>query len=222
MSLKMFLFLIVLLSIFIINTLSISAQNHTSKVDAGFVFTAIRQPDDFFQIVPRNEFPSRIRHNLGYGGRVTYNLTKNIGVEAEVTYFPKERFLGIAGPFSTVTGFDVGGKRTEGLFGIKAGKRLEKFGVFGKIRPGFMRFDQIPDCKNSTSRCTSGSKSEFALDVGGVIEYYPSSHSFVRFDVGDTIIRYGKINTLPGFIPSQVGGGTTNNAQYSVGVGFRF
>lgn len=198
------------------------AQSDPPKLDVSLVFTAIRQADDFFQIIPENQFPPRIRHNFGYGGRVTYNITSGIGVEGEVTYFPKERFLGIGGPFSTITGFNVGGKRTQGLFGIKAGKRWEKFGVFAKVRPGFMRLDQVPDCENSTTICNTTSSNQFAFDIGGILEYYPSTHTIVRFDAGDTLIRYKKLDALPGVIPTQFGGGTTNNAQYSVSLGFRF
>jgi hypothetical protein len=114
------------------------------------------------------------------------------------------------------------------LFGVKAGKRGEKFGVFGKLRPGFMRFANVPDCpEGDINRCTVESKNEFALDIG-VIEYYPSRRFVIRFDAGDTIIRYRKLTRrnfenfppTPQF-PLKIGG-TTNNAQYTVGFGVRF
>ena len=38
------------------------------------------------------------------------------------------------------TGFSVGSERTLALFGVKYGMRSERAGIFGKIRPGFMRF----------------------------------------------------------------------------------
>ena len=31
----------------------------------------------------------------------------------------------------------------------------------------------------------------FSMDVGGVVEFYPSRRIVTRLDIGDTIIRYG-------------------------------
>jgi hypothetical protein len=206
------------------------AQSDTPKYEASAVFTAIRQNDDFYQIV--QGFEPRIRHNYGVGGRFTFNLNRAIALEAELTYHPKERGASVSGLFPGQV-FDaalIGGKRTEGLFGVKAGKRGRRFGIFAKARPGFMRFDNVPDCPNGdVARCTVGGKAEFALDVGGAFEYYPARRFVIRFDAGDTIIRYrhltranfGGLPPTPQF-PLEVGGGTTNNAQYSVGFGIRF
>lgn len=206
------------------------AQSDTPKFEASAVFTAIRQNDDFYQII--EGFDPRIRHNYGGGGRFTFNLTRAIALEAELTYHPKARGASVSGLFPGQV-FDaalVGGKRTEGLFGVKAGKRGQRFGVFAKLRPGFMRFSNVPDCPNGdVARCTVGGKTEFALDVGGAFEYYPTRRFVIRFDAGDTIIRYrhltranfGSLPPTPQF-PLEVGGGTTHNAQYSVGFGVRF
>ena len=206
----------------------IHAQTDPPKVEVSAVYTAIRQNDDFFQLI--DGFEPRIRHNFGVGGRFTYNLTSAIALEAEVTFHPKERGEFIGGLFPPFFfGTQVGGRRVEGLFGVKAGKRWEKFGVFAKARPGFMHFTHVPDCPNGlVEQCSLGGKTEFALDIGGVVEYYPSRRFVLRFDVGDTIIKYGKLNRaattdFPDIIfPVKVGGGTTNNAQYSVGFGVRF
>jgi len=48
---------------------------------------------------------------------------------------------------------------------------------------------------------------DFSLDVGGVIEFYPSKLVTVRFDVGDTIINRSFV---------------THNLQLCAGIGFRF
>ena len=63
------------------------------------------------------------------------------------------------------------------------------------------------------------------MDVGGVVEFYPSSRIVTRFDFGDTIIRYGEyrresfVASVP-FLsrPPE----TKHNFQFSAGVGFRF
>ena len=205
------------------------AQSETRKVETSILFTAIRQNDDFYEII--EGFEPRIRHNYGFGGRVTFNLTNHLAVEGEVSYHPKERFIAVGGLFPPeFFGTLIGGTRTQGLFGVKAGKRFGKFGIFGKARPGFMRYSQIPNCpEGDVSRCTQGARTEFALDLGGVFEYYPTSRFVLRFDVGDTLVRhreltranFGNLPPTPNF-PLQIGGGTTHNAQYSIAFGVRF
>src|SRR5262245_4046987 len=106
---KILSFLFALACVLLANAVSTPAQNKDAKFDVGFVFSALRQADDAYQLIPENELVPRIRHNFGYGGRFTYNLFKDLGLEAEVNYFPKSRSLNIAGPFSTSTGFPVGG-----------------------------------------------------------------------------------------------------------------
>ena len=81
------------------------------------------------------------------------------------------------------------------LFGTKAGLRRDRFGVFGKSRVGLWHW----------------TRSYFAIDAGGVLEYYPSSHTAVRMDVGDTIIFYGGTRL-----------GTVHNFQPGVGLSYRF
>lgn len=136
----------------------------------------------------------------GVGGRISYYVTSAVAIEAELNYFPQDR----RDPFES-------GRKTQALFGIKTGLRSDTAGVFGKIRPGFMHFSRNFDGVET-------GHTEFALDIGGVVELYPSPNSFVRFDVGDTIIRFGERNTLLGPFASF----TSHNLQFSAGVGFRF
>jgi Outer membrane protein beta-barrel domain len=127
--------------------------------------------------------------NVGGGGRLTYNFTENIAVEGEFNYFPQD--LAVLGATSSY----------QGLFGLKAGIRSEKAGGFGKVRPGFTRFDLVAPTPSTT---------QFTFDLGGVLELYPSRSTVIRFDIGDAIVDYG-----PGL-------GNTHNLQFSMGVGFRF
>jgi hypothetical protein len=85
--------------------------------------------------------------------------------------------------------------KVSALFGAKAGIRRNRFGVFDKSRFGLWHF----------------TRSYFLVDVGGVLEYYPSSRSAVRIDVGDSIIFYGG---------SQLG--TVHNFQPGIGFSYRF
>ena len=171
------------------------------------------------------------RTEAGIGGRFTYNMTDNFALEAEGDFFPRN---------DRSNAFRTGGRATEGLFGVKIGKRYRKFGLFGKARPGFVSFSQgltefnlIGQNPNLFSAIDVRVRrlTHFAADIGGVLEFYPSRRLVTRFEAGDTIIRYGQ-TTLNTF--TQTSGGTfapfsetftgsvSHNFQFSAGVGFRF
>ncbi len=146
-------------------------------------------------------------NNPGVGGRIGWNIHNHVGLEAEVNVFPerdKNRF--------------ASGRMVQGQFGLKAGWRSDRFGVFAKVRPGFINFDRLvinncPPGAVCTAALIFGKQTKFSLDAGGVLEYYPSRHSVLRFDLGNTIIRFNERN-----FPRS----TTSNLQFSTGVGFRF
>ena len=68
-------------------------------------------------------------------------------------------------------------------------------------------------------------ETHFTTDLGGVLEFYPSKRTVVRFEGGDTILRFGP-HYEPDPItfrqlvkqPSRI----THNLQITAGVGFRF
>lgn len=174
----------------------------------------------------------------GFGGRIGYNLTNNIALEAEVNFFPsRDSFL-------RPGDFRIGGNKTEGLFGVRIGKRFEKIGIFGKARPGFL-IDSAGDLQPARDRgCPAVfpppigcfdplEKRSFAMDLGGVMEFYPTKRTIVRVDAGDTMIRLtertaaGFLVFTPGLPPTFLTGvrlpaETTHNFQFSIGAGFRF
>ncbi|MDT5061204.1 MAG: hypothetical protein QOH63_1663 [Acidobacteriota bacterium] len=158
----------------------------------------------------------------GIGGRFTYNATDNVALEAELNFFPRDH--------NGANTNQEGGRITEGLFGLKAGKRFEKFGIFGKFRPGFVSFGRAflgRDVRlinaDPLNPSNSGRLTHFATDVGGVLEFYPSHRTIMRFDLGDTIIRYGKQDFIDLFgQPTPNPAFTRHNLQFSAGVSFRF
>lgn len=182
------------IAIFIFTAQAAQAQSVDSQFEIGGQLSII----DLGDII--SEKP------LGVGGRFTYNATDHIAVDAEVNRFSTP---------------EVDLNRTQGLFGVKAGKRFENapIGLFAKARPGFMRFhgERLPGS-------TIDGTTKFALDLGGVLELYPSKRTIVRIDVGDTIIFYNDETirrfSLPG--GPQVQLGTSHNLQTSIGFGFRF
>jgi hypothetical protein len=177
--------------------LMVTAQNaqaqssETPKVEVGVHYTLLRLRD--FDTTDN-----------GVGTRVTYNLADTFSIEGELNYFPQSR------PNFATNGLSVDSKRTQGLFGVKYGIRSEKFGIFSKLRPGFVRFSE-----GTPIFLGSSSDTEFALDFGGVFEVYASRNVALRFDVGDTLIRFSNplLVTDPTF---------RHNLQISTGVAFRF
>ena len=131
----------------------------------------------------------------GLGGRYTYNLNKWIGFDSEVDFFLPDE----GPPYAT-----------QGLFGIKAGTRIKRVGVFAKVRPGFQTNLVVNDREQV----------RFALDVGGVAEFYPNRHVVLRLDAGDVIIPFG--NNIVGVGRSAQRLGTTHNLQCSLGFAIRF
>ncbi|HZU32857.1 MAG TPA: hypothetical protein VFB79_17205 [Candidatus Angelobacter sp.] len=124
-----------------------------------------------------------------------------------------------------------------GLFGAKVGTRTQHFGFFGKVRPGFISFSNtlreattVTDLTNfAISETTRSARlTERALDVGGVLEYYPARHWAFRWDFGDTIAfeeRGLRVTDIVSGTPTlvfQIPGGTVNNFQFSTGVHYRF
>jgi|SRR6185295_9300498 len=167
------------------------------------------------------------RTEIGAGARFTFNLNRSIALEAVGNFFPhKCSFCGALG--------DNSGNITQFMAGVKAGKRFQKWGIFAKGRPGVVSFSQgdtrysitggVPDFLHT--RLTN-----FAFDLGGVLEFYPSKHIVTRFDAGDTMIKYRRrdtnfigLNSAGNYtlIPYTVPGETRHNFQFSAGVGFRF
>lgn len=165
------------------------------------------------------------KNEPGFGGRFGYNFNRNLAIEAEANFFPRDRDAD-------------GGRKTQVLAGAKVGQRFNSVGVFGKARPGFVHFSQ-GDYRFGTGGCVavfpppiscfqSEGKTNFALDLGGVVEFYPSKKTIVRFDAGDTMIFFGDRSvavTGPSFPFTAVlsrASETKHNLQISAGFGVRF
>lgn len=160
---------------------------------------------------------------LGIGGRFTINLSKIIGLEAEVNFFPQDK-QSPSTVGTPLTVIEPGGRKLQALAGPKIGMRKKAFGVFGKVRPGILwldRYNAVIGVGTPKNFYVLGERREnvgfFNIDIGGVFEYYPSRRTVFRVDIGDTIIHYRK---LP---PKEINPSITrHNLQISTGLGFRF
>jgi hypothetical protein len=161
----------------------------------------------------------------GVGGRVTFDLTPNVALEGEVAFYPKDRIDG--GAFQTSEGtYRIVGhrRRTDALFGVKVGTRFDRFGVFGKARPGLTRLgDRGTGCEGPGCAvilmliAPYTYRTEFAFDFGGGIELYPSTRTVARFEMGDTLIRHR--SSAP---PCPSSTCTSHNLSTRLGIGYRW
>ena len=173
----------------------------------------------------------------GAGARLTYNFNRHFAVEG-AAYFSGDncQFCG-----------EVTGTMTQGMIGVKAGQRFRRFGLFVKARPGVINlsqaeFDLVPTGSSKSIltgpfdeapfKVVNRSRTDFAMDVGGVLEIYATKKFFLRFDTGLLIERVGSRTfhsvsldeTTGSFQPSpfKVPGSTIGHFQFVSGVGFRF
>ena len=150
----------------------------------------------------------------GLGGRFGYNIHKYLAVDAEASFMP-ERHLGN----------NQVGQKGQALIGAKTGLHSRYIGVFAKARPGVMFIGEVTsgfNCSgNGFGTICRPSHNNFALDAGGVVEFYPASRTIIRLDAGDTIVRIR--NATAGILSAPVTTSqTTHNFQFSVGFGYRF
>jgi hypothetical protein len=168
--------------------------------------------------------------DAGIGGRVGFNLTRHIALEGDVDYVPNQR--------STSPEYRIGGglayriasdrNRTTGLFGVKIGTYTPRFGVFAKARPGFTHVSETGfGCLGDGCAAVlldgrlPDYRVEFAFDVGGGFEVYPTGRTVARVEVGDTIIR-SRGAVLGGDELRCLQECTSHNVSSRVGFGWRF
>ena len=169
------------------------------------------------------------RTEPGLGGRFTYNLNRTFSLEAAGYFFPKECFS-----------CGNNGRVIQAVGGLKAGKRFESWGIFGKARPGIVSFSDGefnlvptgPVTPTSVFEVQRNRVTSFATDIGAVLEFYPSKRIVTRFDAGDTIIyftrrttnnfRFDPVTNSFFIGPVTTPARTTHSFQFIASVGFRF
>jgi hypothetical protein len=201
---------ITLLACFLIQPFAF-AQNEVPRYELGTAFNLIRTGSN---------------NNYGLGGRGVYNPTSYLSFEAEIN-----GFLANSTP-STVDG----GRIVEGLLGAKAGLRMEHVGIFGKVRPGVISFGNtvrgitftplpIPlplPLPIGVPSIHFGRLTRPALDLGGVMEFYPAKHWSLRYDVGSTLVFYNQRRIATPLGDITVPGRTKHDFQFSTGIHYRF
>jgi hypothetical protein len=209
-------FLIVIISVFLLQSQAQSQTTETPKYEVAAEFTTLARET----YEPRTD--------AGFGARFTFNLNRVVSLETAGYSLPTQCNVCVNN-----------GNVTEVLGGVKIGKRFEHWGIFGKARPGIVSFSRgkfdvrpAPSIPGFPFEFVPARLTTFATDVGGVVEFYPSKRIVTRFDAGDTIIHFGPrpveviafdsatstFNLVPLTLPSR----TAHNPQFMASVGFRF
>jgi hypothetical protein len=163
---------------------SIYAQRHRSKFEIGGQIATLRLSD------------SDGKTNTGFGGRLSYDLLPWMALEGEMNLFENDLLeQRSTNPIFSDYRLGYERRRVEAFFGMKAGSQWKRLGVFGRVRPGFSRlFNQGIGCVGEP--CTRmllapvEYETEFALDLGGGVEFYPTARTITRVDLGSTFIRH--------------------------------
>ena len=159
-----------------------------------------------------------VRTDLGLGGFASYRLWGVFYFDSDVLFFPQDH--GTGGPHD-------GGEIVQGLFGAKGGIRRNQYGFFGKVRPGFNSYSaavtSLSDHSSDAPFYTYGRSTNFVLDLGGIVEFYPSERSTLRLEAGDTHIFYGDRSVAVNGVPMSYSGGELRHSiEFIVGYGWRF
>ncbi|HEY1472406.1 MAG TPA: hypothetical protein VGF61_25440 [Candidatus Acidoferrum sp.] len=154
--------------------------------------------------------------NLGVGLFASYNIWQFVYLDASVNFFPKDE---------DTSGPNDGGRILQGFFGTKEGFQVRRFGFFAKVRPGFMNYSRtLAGVSLTTPQSFRYSRAtDFALDVGGVVEYYWTRHAILRFDIGDVLMyKSPRPFDVDGEVSYPSVPRRRNSLQIGIGFGFRF
>lgn len=155
--------------------------------------------------------------DAGLGLRLGFDLSRSVALEAALGYSPAD----LGDPAFS-------GSRTQGLVGLKLGRRGGKAGVFATLKGGVTSLSEAPapfPCvaiyPPPLSCALGGGDTLATVQLGGALEYYPSPRSVLRLEAGDQALRY------PG--PVIDGEGQVRESDFwdhdlrlSVGFGWRF
>ena len=185
-----------------------SAQSNVRRLEIGGHFSTLR-------------IGEAGNTNAGLGGRVSYEFLPWLAIEGDLSYFPNDRLDIDSGIASLTLKTQYSRRRLEGFVGPKIGVRGGKLGAFVKVRPGFAHLiDKGMSCVGEVCALALFARPEydpeFALDLGGIVEFYPTERTVARFDLGTTAIRHRSSYAPP------CRECTTQNFSTSLGMGFRF
>lgn len=149
----------------------------------------------------------------GFGGRFHYNFDEHFALDSQLIYRQHDVSIPAGTTFGTGT---IG--QTTGLFGLRAGQRVDNVGFFVRARAGFLHF-------GNDNGATLLSRNTFpAFDVGATLARY-SGPMIWRLELGEMIVPYGNATVSPGpyqVLPQPGPLGTRASPSLGFGIAFRF
>jgi hypothetical protein len=140
------------------------------------------------------------------GAFFSYDFSNLVGLDTEFSLFPSDDA--------------VGGRTLQMLAGARTSVRRERFAIVGRVRPGLIHFSErffapgivciaiFPPPEACLAKQTN-----FALDIGGAVELFPTARTVLRVGFGGVLIRFARDGLNPEW---------TRNRQFSAGAGWRF
>jgi hypothetical protein len=179
--------------------------------DTGVIFALQPRIQPFWQFL--DPYPQ-------WGVWGSWNFSQHVSWDTTLLHSPRN-----PGKIEDID-FWSGGRAFEALTGAKIGVRRDHMGYFAKIRTGTITFGkterQIYENANGQIAVDDGMFTNFALDAGGVFEVYPSRHSILRVDAGNTTIFYQPKTVISLGQKISISGETQPTMLITVGAGFRF
>jgi hypothetical protein len=153
----------------------------------------------------------------GFGAYATYRIWRVLYFDTDVLYFPED---------THGTSNLYGGPVLQGLFGVKGGIRRNYFGFFGKVRPGFQTYAQtlesITTQPSGPADYSYARSTNFVLDLGGIVEFYPTEQSTLRIEAGDSHIFFPPHKVTVNGSALGYDLGMHHTIQFVFGYGWRF
>jgi hypothetical protein len=141
--------------------------------------------------------------------RFDENLTSHFALEASMAYTLGHEFSNYSeGGHALITGA-----------GVKAGWRGRRFGLYGRVLPGAIHFNDAYVFPNNPLQHTGAT--HFALEDGVALEAYPARRAFVRLDLSSLTLLEKGINDGPQYWSSL----TSSISQHfllGISAGYRF
>jgi hypothetical protein len=152
----------------------------------------------------------------GFGGRLSYRLSRWFAADGEVNFFPAD----VGSPAFS-------GSRLEGLAGVRVGPHFGSAGVFLALRGGAVRFSEAPEPFPCIAIfppplvCAIGGDTVPTVQVTGGFEAFAGDRWVIRVEAGDQLLRYSG----PAFTPDRDvidEGLWSHNFKATASVGLRF
>jgi hypothetical protein len=179
------------------------AQDRYSRFELGAQYSTIREDNSNYTE----------KNFSGFGGRFDWNLNRRVAIESQVDFFPEH---GV--PLLLVQG----GQTLQAVFGIRAKViQTRQISVFGVVRPGLLHFtDALFTTSDPSNPLVTHPATYFVLNLGGGIEYYPSSRWILRFDIEGDPYRVPSTFNPSAPVPAPVGK-INDTTRMSFGVAYR-